>query len=218
MTKEKTKDLVYVSVDCESTGICIDNVDILQIGAVIDTIPYDLDPNKLQDIDELPTYLAYFLPPNGIFKGESQGLAMNAKILQFIADKNKIIKEDPSKADLFVHPQKFGNRFKKWLLENSNDELRYEKDKVYTLVAGKNFDKYDRQLLSAKTDIDKHIVFRGAAIDPGILMLQPGMRKIPSLYECKEYANIESVVTHDALDDAFDVIECLRWHYIYSKY
>lgn len=210
---KEPRDLIYVSMDCESTGIEIANVDILQVGAVIDRIPHDLDPKKLTPLNKLPTFMCYFLPPNGIFKGEPQGLAMNAKILQTIADKSKIIKEDPSKKDLFVHPQKFGSKFKQWLLKYEN-ELRYEKDKVYTLVAGKNFDKYDRQLLSVKTDLDKHVIFRGAAIDPGILMLQPGMKKIPSLFECKEISNVKGIVTHDALDDAFDVIECLRKHYV----
>ena len=36
---------------------------------------------------------------------------------------------------------------------------------------------------------------------------------LPSLIKCKERANIEGIVTHNALEDAWDVIELLRKHY-----
>lgn len=210
--KEENNHLIYISIDCESTGIAIENVDILEIGAIIDCIPASGKKEDLIPLENLPIFHAYFLPPDGIFKGEPQGLAMNANILQTIADKNKIIKEDNSKKDLFIHPQKLGSKFKNWML-NSEFYFKAEKDNAFTFVAGKNFDKFDRQLLGAKTDLFKHVVFRGAAIDPGVLLLKPGMTRMPGLDDCKKICGVDGEVTHYALDDAFDVIECLRHHY-----
>jgi hypothetical protein len=38
-------------------------------------------------------------------------------------------------------------------------------------------------------------------------------KSLPNLTTCKERAGIEGVVTHDALEDAWDVIEVLRKFY-----
>jgi hypothetical protein len=51
-------------------------------------------------------------------------------------------------------------------------------------------------------------------IDPSILFANwSADETMPSLYECKQRAKIDGIVTHDALEDAWDVIQLLRTQY-----
>jgi hypothetical protein len=60
----------------------------------------------------------------------------------------------------------------------------------------------------------KLIRTRQRIIDPSILFVNWSEdNALPSLTKCKERANIEGIVTHNALEDAWDVIELLRKFY-----
>jgi hypothetical protein len=60
----------------------------------------------------------------------------------------------------------------------------------------------------------KLIRVRSRILDPSILFCDWNEDdSLPSLIRCKERANIEGIVTHNALEDAWDVIELLRKHY-----
>ena len=39
-------------------------------------------------------------------------------------------------------------------------------------------------------------------------------RQLPNLSDCKKRANLNGVVSHDAIDDAWDVIQLLRTEYV----
>jgi hypothetical protein len=55
---------------------------------------------------------------------------------------------------------------------------------------------------------------RQRVIDPAILMVDwKNDESLPNLKVCKERADIEGIVTHNALEDAWDVIEVLRKFY-----
>ena len=56
---------------------------------------------------------------------------------------------------------------------------------------------------------------RSRVLDPAILCVDwDNDDSLPSLDECKTRMNIEGVVTHNALEDAIDVINVLRKNYI----
>jgi len=51
-------------------------------------------------------------------------------------------------------------------------------------------------------------------IDPAVLFCDFNTDEtLPSLTTCKERGGIDGIVTHDAIDDAWDVIELLRKKY-----
>ena len=81
-------------------------------------------------------------------------------------------------------------------------------------VAGKNFASFDKHFLERLPRWQQVIRIRQRIIDPSVIFTNwTDDKAIPSLYECKQRANIEGIVTHDALEDAWDVIQLLRTQY-----
>jgi hypothetical protein len=51
-------------------------------------------------------------------------------------------------------------------------------------------------------------------IDPSVLFVDwKNDESVPGLGKCKERAKIDGIVTHDALEDAWDVVQLLRTQY-----
>jgi hypothetical protein len=89
------------------------------------------------------------------------------------------------------------------------------KTKPITLnVAGKNFGTFDKLFLQELPWWQKLIRTRQRVLDPAILMVDwTNDKSLPNLTQCKERANVDGIVTHNALEDAWDVIEVLRKFY-----
>lgn len=97
-------------------------------------------------------------------------------------------------------------------------ELMSKYKKIYLTPAGKNFSTFDKNfidpLLSNISRSVEIIKFRSRVLDPAILYVDwVNDDALPSLSTCKERAGLDPLVTHDALDDAWDVIELLRKNY-----
>jgi oligoribonuclease len=188
------------SIDIETTGLAIRSngyldYDILSFGCVLDNLK-----NRIP-IKDLPNFSCYFVQKS--YTGDPYALSMHAKIFRRIANR-----ED---GYLYVSPQKFGNCFKKFLLDNGYESGR---DRVTINVAGKNFATLDMPFLLDKTDINKHVNMRSRILDPGCLMLNPETDdSVPGMLTCLNRAAINKPVTHDALDDAYDNIRVIRYHY-----
>jgi hypothetical protein len=93
-----------------------------------------------------------------------------------------------------------------------------EFDLIVLTPAGKNFSTFDKNfidpLLSDISRSGEIIKFRSRVLDPAILYVDwVNDDSLPSLSTCKERAGLDPLVTHDALDDAWDVIELLRKNY-----
>jgi oligoribonuclease len=81
-------------------------------------------------------------------------------------------------------------------------------------VAGKNFGVFDKLFLQDLPWWVKLIKVRQRILDPAILMVDWNSdESLPSLSVCKERAGFNNHVTHNALEDAWDVIEILRKNY-----
>jgi hypothetical protein len=81
-------------------------------------------------------------------------------------------------------------------------------------VAGKNFGTFDKLFLQELPWWQKLIRTRQRVLDPAILMVDwKNDKSLPNLTTCKERADIQGIVTHNALEDAWDVIEVLRKFY-----
>ena len=81
-------------------------------------------------------------------------------------------------------------------------------------VAGKNFGTFDKLFLEDLPWWKKIIRTRQRVIDPSILFVDwLEDNALPSLTKCKERGGVEGIVTHNALEDAWDVVELLRKNY-----
>ena len=91
---------------------------------------------------------------------------------------------------------------------------KYERLKI-KLIKESTFDKnfIDPLLLNISRS-GEIIKFRSRVLDPAILYVDWNKDdSLPSLTTCKERAGLDPLVTHDALDDAWDIIELLRKNY-----
>jgi hypothetical protein len=81
-------------------------------------------------------------------------------------------------------------------------------------VAGKNFASFDKHFIERLPRWKQLIRIRQRIIDPAVIFTDwKNDDSLPSLNKCKERAKIQGEVTHDALEDAWDVIELLRTQY-----
>jgi oligoribonuclease len=191
----------YISIDIETTGLNPKTCDILEIGAFIE------DTSNPRPRSKLPTFHAYIWKEN--YRGEPFALAMNAHIFKKILDLRQI--ETPeylveNNPQFLLDPEEVYDAFSGWLYQESfgNKYSRY-------VVAGKNVSGFDLPFLSECIPSWEIIKFHHRVIDPGMLYFDPLTDTVPpDLKECKKRAGLPELVTHAALDDAWDVIQLIR--------
>ena len=185
----------YVSIDIETTGLDPDMHDIIEFGAIFD----DLD----DDNPEYKTFHCYFNPQQagGNFVGSPYALSMHAD--KFL----KIASRGPD--DMVINPWDLGNTFMHWII-NVCGYKHEANNKAKIIAAGKNFGSFDLQFLKLKTNLLQFIDIHYRMIDPCILYYQPGDTMLPSMDECLKRAGIEKKVTHNAVDDAMDIVRLIR--------
>ena len=190
----------YVSLDIETTGIDPESDQILQIAAVV----ADFQGMTYQSFD--------IIVDNGDIYGSPYALHLNSRILKMLAD---AVPEDYQHGDQGQLPriakvEDAIQLFQKWLY------LVLQRNRI--VFAGKNFDSFDKQFLKnyglydpCAFDLD---FGHSAALDPGILWFDP-MRdtQIPYTAECCRRAGIPDIVTHNAMDDAMQVVELITKYY-----
>ena len=87
--------------------------------------------------------------------------------------------------------------------------------KVKLKCAGKNLQSFDIPWIEEKIPyFNRYFEFHHRQLDLGSIMVDfKDDEWIPNLKECKERANVEGEVTHNALEDCRDVIKVLRTKY-----
>ena len=225
--------MIYISIDIETTGLEKDRYQILSIGAILE------DTTKKLSFEEIPKFHAAIL--HNEITGSPFALNMNKKIIEAIVQYQNAQDQD-EKNDLvqmtgmkFYHEDKVVEGFFHWLCENGLYTqnpisegmmvVRGENGKMYPgltskmkpvslNVAGKNFASFDKHFLERLPRWQQAIRIRQRMIDPSILFANwSADETMPSLYECKQRAKIDGIETHDALEDAWDVIQLLRTQY-----
>jgi DNA polymerase III epsilon subunit-like protein len=223
----------YISIDLETTGLEKDRYQILSFGAIIEDTE-----NKLP-FSEIPKFHAAIL--HNELTGSPFALNMNKKIIEAIVHYQTAEDQD-EKNDLvqmtgmrFYHEDQIVEGFYRWLYDNGMVELdpnflnqmvtRDENGKIYPMitsktkpvtinVAGKNFASFDKHFIERLPRWKQLIRIRQRIIDPAVIFTDwKNDDSLPSLDKCKERAKIQGEVTHDALEDAWDVIELLRTQY-----
>jgi oligoribonuclease (3'-5' exoribonuclease) len=205
--------MIYYSIDIETTGLDSENHKILSIGAIME------DTNNILPYEKCPKFNAIIIPEKiGLITGGITGLLMNMSILKQIDEYTKLDflgKKDYQNESgfSFFHENEISKRFYEFIAKTCPLSDIKQKHIVIN-VAGKNFGVFDKLFLEKLPDFKKYIKFRQRIIDPSTLYCDfINDTSLPNLTKCKERANIDGIVTHNALEDAWDVIELLRKKY-----
>jgi len=227
----KQKFMLYVSVDIETSGLDHEKNSILSIGAIIE------DTTKNLPFDECPKFNALIIQHEIV--GSPRAITMNKDIIDLIGnylegDEEKRTLLEKTSGYNFYEKEEVIKEFYRWLDANGfyqgvmnsggYGEIRDGKHipsinngtKSITInVAGKNFGTFDKLFLQQLPWWQKLIRTRQRVLDPAILCVDwDNDDSLPSLITCKQRKNIRGVVTHNALEDAWDVIQVLRKSYV----
>lgn len=221
--------MIYVSVDIETTGLDPLSNNVLSIGAIIE------DTSKKLPYDECPKFNAIVL--NRQLQGSPRAITMNKEIIslmgEYLEGKDEVREFlNDNSGYKFYEEDEVVKEFYWWLERNGhfqgNNSGGYVQlddgymkpaingaTKPITLnVAGKNFGTFDKLFLQELPWWQKLIRTRQRVLDPAILCVDwNNDTSLPSLTECKERTNVDGIVTHNALEDAWDVIQVLRNFY-----
>jgi DNA polymerase III epsilon subunit-like protein len=222
----------YISLDIETTGLDPENCQILSIGAVIeDTL------NQLP-FEELPKFHAVIKREN--VSGSIFALNMNRDLIQAMKDHSEARTDEAKKVveesfgAKFYHEDEVVEALYQFCYRNGLVDLdpnwltRQVKViggiaypilgsnmvKTYLNCAGKNFAGFDKKFLEKLPRWKQVFSIRSRVLDPGILFVDwINDESVPGLDECKKRAGIDGVVTHNAVEDAMDVVMLLRQCY-----
>lgn len=206
--------MIYLSLDIETTGLDPLTCDVLEIGALLE------DTENQAGRENLPTFHKYLW--RDVYRGEPYALAMNAHIFQKMLDLKKAggVGGLCGQNELLIEPDYMWEHFKWWLYSNRklwpgtkfDDDKHFLMNEIPTLVvAGKNAAGFDIPFVKLLPDIPK---FHHRVIDPGMMYFDPRNDNVPpDLKECKKRAKLPEHVSHEALDDAWDVIQLVREKY-----
>jgi oligoribonuclease len=222
--------MIFISIDIETTGLERDRYQILSIGAILE------DTSKKLPFDEIPKFHAAIL--HNEITGSPYALNMNKALIEATVQYQTAQDQDEKNDLMHIHQMQFLKEdgvveaFFHWLCDNNMVDYKFtdmmvmtENGKSYPAltskmkpvsinVAGKNFASFDKIFLERLPRWQQVIRIRQRIIDPSVMFANWNEDEtLPNLQTCKERAKIEGVVTHNALEDAWDVIQLLRTQY-----
>lgn len=189
--------MLYVSIDLETTGLRPDRHQVIEFGAVIE------NTRKKTPLQDLPRFKRILRHED--YTGQAFALNLNARIFRELVT--------PTGAVAVCEPHELAAQFKTFLLNNGF--AAEEKGYVYILAAGKNFASFDLLFLNKLPNWRDQIHISHKVLDPVMYYIDfERDESLPSLEECKRRAGFQDpAVSHDALDDALDVVRLLRQQY-----
>jgi DNA polymerase III epsilon subunit-like protein len=215
----------YVSIDIETTGLDREGCQVLSIGAIIE------DTNAPLPMKECPTFHAAIKRRN--ISGELYAINMNRDLIVTINQYMTAADQDERNDLVQMTGMKFLDEdqviieFYKWLcdwgladfepLRGENYQVIVQKQSkpIHITVAGKNFGTFDLEFLKRLPNWDRLIKVRQRILDPTLLYIDwKTDQSPPNLSTCKSRAGFDGFVSHNAVEDAWDVIALLRKHYL----
>jgi oligoribonuclease len=220
----------YISIDIETTGLDSELNDILSIGAIIE------DSSNPLPYKDCPKFHAAIVREQ--ITGSPFAINMNKSLIESIAlwkaypEQRETIEKETGMQ--FLRSDDVVEAFYDFLYENGlvefdpmdlNKRVKIKDGKTYPMLtsnmktasitaAGKNFATFDKLFLEKLPRWKQCIRLKQRVLDPAILYVDwKTDNDVPNLDKCKERAGIDGMVTHNALEDAWDVIEVLRKKY-----
>lgn len=189
----------YLSLDIETTGLNPLTCDILEVGGLLE------DADTVAPRERLPSFHCYIWRDN--YRGEPYALAMNQRIFQKILELRKSENVDNGnwESRTLLKPEEVLLKLEWWYRLHVGGTEFYNK----LTIAGKNVAGFDIPFL--KQLPGQFPKFHHRVIDPGMMYFDPHNDEVPpDLKECKKRAKLPEQVSHEALDDAWDVIQLVR--------
>jgi oligoribonuclease len=214
----------YISCDIETSGLDYKRHQVLEIGAILENtkIPY-----SFEDIPKFECIIDH----NEI-SGSPVAIHMNARIFQILdsyhRESDPKVKEEIRVKNKIMTEIQAVEAFHKWIyevMEFSTDPYvsPFKKQRGAQLkptgplrvsMAGKNFATFDKLFLNQLKGFQGYIKMRQRILDPAILFVDwKEDESLPNLTQCKNRAGFEDMVTHKAIEDAWDVVEIMRTKY-----
>ena len=183
----------YVSIDIETLGLDPEWSDTIEFGAVID--------NLTSPLEELPRFHCYITRPGNKYRGEPFAMAMHSKILMRIANREH--------GFIYTPHDLLDEVFASWLEEQGMLDKEDDSKKSVS-IAGKNFATFDLNFLK-RLGFGQKTKYKHRIIDPGSMFLEADDPQVPGLKDCMMRAGVDKEVEHTAVEDALDVIKCIRY-------
>lgn len=188
----------YVAIDVETTGLDSEKNQVLQVGAVIE------DTNNILSKVDIPTF-NYLVKHDEYYFTNEYPLILNSWIFKELSNKNTSY--NVTYADNIIP------LLANWIKDNLKESFDLISEKVVIIIAGKN-PSFDKKFLESLPGFNDYIHIHHRFMDPTTLFTDfKNDVNPPNLSDCKKRAGLNSVVTHDALDDAWDIVELLRTKY-----
>jgi DNA polymerase III epsilon subunit-like protein len=214
----------FISLDIETTGPDPFKDQILQLAMVAEL------PQRNIPVEELPS-VSYIID-NGRIKGSPYALALNSWILEILSKPHSKASLDKMRAmsidgiipvdDIGKVITGFVRRLRDNYPEVQSDVDYFDKNYGYIplRISGKNAAGFDVMFLkvlmrknkTVEKDLEKVRIFH-RVLDPGSFIFNPKEDEwVPSFVEINEKLKLKDV-SHDALEDARDVIRAFRIHF-----
>tara|TARA_R110000772_G_scaffold120186_1_gene226378 strand:- start:140 stop:823 length:684 start_codon:yes stop_codon:yes gene_type:complete len=213
--------MIYLSIDIETTGIDRDdkgNALTIEFAAILE------DTDTVLPYDQLPKFERRIAYPDQPLVGEPYAMAKmprNVETIALLADRGNLVnaeeRQEFDEENGVCVFWEFAHQFRDWLIDigylDVTARLGNEK-KSWLTVAGKNFIGFDLRFLKKLPNWSKFFDVRSRVLDPAIMFVDwKSDNAPPSLDKCKQRCGISGVVTHKAIDDAWDVVRLLRADY-----
>lgn len=189
----------YFSIDLETTGLDPKNHQILEIGIIYE------DPMKQLSFEEIPKFRCLVEYEN--FIGSAFAINLNQRIFKEIVELEKSGDKDHILWDINTAVDRAARFIDSNCVINRDRQIR---------ITGKNFGSFDKNFL-VKNQFFNRLANKVSHryLDVGSMFFDPKtMDWIPSTEECYKLTGIDKeVVSHTAIDDAWDVIKIIRTRY-----
>lgn len=204
--------MIYISLDIETTGVDIheDTDDILEFSCIVE------DTDNKKSFNDSLKFTRFF--KHDKIQGNPYAIDMNQNLIKQLAQKNNELIYD---TNLKYHNydwatyDTFKDDFFNWLEHNGFKPNYY--GKIGLVAGGKNVSSFDIAFLNKLTKLDEKVYFKHRVLDPGTCLIDFTKDDVPpDLALCKERVGIsDTEVSHNALEDSWDVIQVLRKHFKY---
>ncbi len=192
--------MIYISIDTETTGIDKEKCQVIELGAIIE------DTTKPLSFEESPKFECIVEWPD--YTGSAFAINMNQRIFDILA---RASNDDVRKEFNILKHYEVTEAFTAFLIKNGfEDTFRRGRTTVIN-AAGKNFARFDWDFLYKLPKWSSNIQFSQRVIDPAILCTDWNTDlRIPNSNDCKVRCGLDGIVSHKAIEDAWDVIQVIR--------
>lgn len=195
----------YISLDIETTSLVPDPKNILMVSMVVE------DTKNPLPLDQLPHFTCFV--EQMVVSGEPMALFMNGWILEILARKKKSIFPIYRNAEDFPDfpdDMMWQTQALRFLIKNFPENF-YENGLLKKAInlAGKNVASFDLQFMPREIKE----CFHYQTIDPGSVFIDWSNERLLGLSKIKSKCGFNGSVSHNAYEDALDVIRVLRTTY-----